>query len=141
MPEKASKPLFSIKIPIRWGDMDAYGHINNAVYFRYMEEARVLMLQQLGGSLDPQSTGPVIVNAQAEFLGAVSHPDTLRVDCFAADPGRSSFMTHYELYSQQQDKLVTKGSAKVVWVDHRINQSVALPEALRSQIDNGLLAD
>ena len=135
MAETDNKPIISVKTQVRWGEMDAYEHVNNAMYFRYMEEARIQLLHHLGGSLDPQSTGPVIVNAEAEFLAAVTYPDSLRIDCSAGELGRSSFMSYYRIYSEaQQGKLVCRGSAKVVWVDHRLNQSTPLPEILRQRI-------
>ena len=62
-------------MPIRWGDMDAFGHVNNTVYFRYMEQVRISWFEQLGiagGNGDGQ--GPVIVNASMEFLKQLHYP-------------------------------------------------------------------
>ncbi len=122
------KPIFICRIPVRWGDMDAYHHINNAMYLRYMEEARIQLLYQAGIKMDGRGLGPVIVNASCTFLLPVTYPDTLVIECYIGDPGRSSFMSYYKLYSQsQQDRLVCEGSAKIVWIDPAENKSVPLP--------------
>ncbi len=130
------KPFYSTHIATRWGDMDAYGHINNAMYFRYMEEARIQFLLKMGSNMDGKGLGPVIINAFSTFLIPVVYPDTIRVDCYLSEPGRSSFMTHYKLYSQtQNDILVCEGSSKVVWIDTGTNISVPLPDSIRSMIN------
>lgn len=129
------KPIFIARIQVRWGDMDAYGHINNAMYLRYMEEARIQMLYKMGIHLDGKNQGPVIINASSTFLIPVTYPDTLVTECYVADPGRSSFMSYYQLYSQsQQDQLVCEGSAKIVWIDTTMNASVPLPGEILAMI-------
>jgi acyl-CoA thioester hydrolase len=128
--------LFSFEMPIRWGDMDAYAHVNNTLYLRYMEEARILLLQQMGYSLNDPDQGPVVVNLQCSFLQPVVYPDNLTIECFADKAGNSSFMSYYKLYSkQQQNSLVCEGSAKLVWIDKKSTRSRALPDDIRYMID------
>jgi acyl-CoA thioester hydrolase len=127
--------IFSTHISIRWGDMDAYGHVNNTLYLRFMEEARIQLLLQMGYSLDNDQEGPVVINIQSTFLQPVIYPDTLTIDCYAAEPGNSSFMTYYKLYSQQQNSLVCEGSAKVVWINKKTNRSSPLPTSLRAMLE------
>ena len=66
IPEK-KKLVFEMSLPIRWGDMDAMGHVNNTVYFRYMETVRIEWMRAVGCNPDPQGQGPVIVNAFCNF--------------------------------------------------------------------------
>lgn len=133
-PDKG-KLIFTCHIPVRWGDMDAYGHVNNTLYMRYMEETRVQALAAIGAQMDGNGIDPVIINTGCTFMQPVFYPDTLRIDCYARDPGRSSFMTHYEIFSEKQpDTPVSEGYAKVVWIDHKAGKSVPLPDNIRDQI-------
>ena len=136
MAERPDQAAFSsCIIPVRWGDMDAYGHVNNTVYFRYFEEARVQLIEKL---LEDQRIAasqfrPVIVTASCTFLRPVHYPDTVRVDCFLNQPGRSSFMVHYALFSSTEpEHPACTGESKVVWTDHETGRSVALPETIRA---------
>src|SRR5437016_10225640 len=92
------KLVHSARMPIRWGDMDAQGHVNNTVYFRYMEQARIEWLlrvaEQIGAGSAP---GSVIVNASCTFIEPIEYPVTVEVRMFIAPPGRSGFDRQYEL--------------------------------------------
>jgi acyl-CoA thioester hydrolase len=68
-------PVFEMSMPIRWGDMDAFGHVNNTVYFRYMEQVRISWFEQLGiAGGNGEGQGPVIVNASMDFLKQLHYP-------------------------------------------------------------------
>lgn len=130
------KLLYSCEIPVRWGDMDAYGHVNNAMYMRYLEEARVQLLAKMGAKMDGGGVDPVVINVGCTFMRPVVYPDTLRIDCFVSEPGRSSFMTLYKIYSESApSQAVSEGYAKVVWMDHHTGKSVPLPHEIRQQIE------
>lgn len=135
--ETTAKPMHSCTLALRWGDMDAYGHVNNTLYIRYLEEARVQLLRKLGTGLESEREAPVIVNVGYTFLRPLSYPDSVRIDCSVADPGRSSFMIHYRLYAESApDTLAGEGYTKVVWMDHQTGRSVPLPDAVRAQIES-----
>ncbi len=121
---------YSCTLPVRWGDMDAYGHVNNAMYLRYLEEARVQMFMQMGtGSIAGSQQAPVVVTVGCTFLKPVNYPDEIRIDCYVGTPGRSSFMTYYSLYAASApEQLTSEGYAKVVWMDHGTGKSVPLPD-------------
>lgn len=126
--------LHTSLMAIRWGDMDAYGHVNNTVYFRYMEQARIDLLEAQGFVCDPSRDTPVIVNAACTFMVPMVYPGTVEVRLFAGPPGRSSFMTWYELRLAGDDRLYAEGSAKVVWMNPATGKSVPLPDTLRQLI-------
>ena len=120
-------------IPVRWGDMDALGHVNNSRYFTYLEQARIHWLAQLQQSVtsaDPQ--GPVLINASCTFLKAVVYPATLIVKMFIGDLGRTSMMTYYDV-SQESDPetCYAQGAGKIVWIDYKKNKPIALPSFIR----------
>lgn len=130
--------VHTLRMPIRWGDMDALGHVNNTNYFRYIESARIAWLEQVGGLPDARSEGPVIVNASMNFLKQLTYPGEIEVRTFVAGPGRSSIEVSHEIRLLDADgvagALHAHGSAKVVWVDFRLGKSVRLPDALRNAV-------
>lgn len=131
--EQERKLVHTTRIPVRWGDMDYYGHVNNTVYFRYCEQARVEWIEQLGFGVDPNcDAGPVVINASCTFLLPVNYPATVIVKMYAGEPGRSSAMTWYELFVEGDERLYAEGASKVVWMDMGTNKSVPLPEGLRA---------
>jgi len=119
------------RIKIRWGDMDAFGHVNNTVYFRYMEQTRIDWLDTAEGIAD-DGHGPVIVNAHCTFLRQLKYPGDLEIHMHAGEPGRSSVETTYQIRRiDQPEILYAEGAAKIVWVNYKQEKSVPLPEAIR----------
>lgn len=115
--------------PIRWGDMDALGHVNNTVYFRFMEQARIEWLheqERLGANRE--GSGPVIVNASCTFLVPLVYPGDVEVRMYLGRAGRTSLDSHYEL--DFAGTRVAEGAAKMVWIDVAGGRPVPLPERL-----------
>jgi acyl-CoA thioester hydrolase len=130
--EHRKKLIHVTRMPIRWGDMDAYGHVNNTVYFRYMEQARVEWFEAMRFQVRPGGSGPVIVNASCTFLVPLTYPGTVEVRTYAGHPGRSSVPTHVEM--SIDGTLYAEGAAKVVWMDTQTGKSVPLPEEVRAAL-------
>ena len=123
------------RMPIRWGDMDALGHVNNTVYFRYLEQARVEWLTAAGYEMTSGDEGPVIVNAHCTFIRQLKYPGEIEVRTYAGPPGRSSFETYQEIRRVDQlEVLAAEGGAKVVWVNFLSEKSAPLPEPLKAQL-------
>lgn len=126
------KLAHTTRIAIRWGDMDALGHVNNTVYFRYMEQARIEWLSSIGCDPDPGAEGPVIVNAHCSFLKQLKYPGEIDVLTYVGPPGRSSFETMQEIRRvDAANEIYAQGGAKVVWVFFPAEKSTPLPERLR----------
>ncbi len=122
-------------IPIRWGDMDAMGHVNNTIYFRYLEIVRLEWLFKIGGPPDPQGTGPVIVNAFCNFLRQLEFPGEVLAKHYVANPGRSSFDTYITLERTEHPGVVyAEGGSKTVWIDFKAQKSVPLPDRVRALV-------
>ncbi|HQE40565.1 MAG TPA: thioesterase family protein [Zoogloea sp.] len=129
------KLVLTTSIPVRWGDMDAYRHVNNTIYFRYFEQARVEWLEQSGSTVSLEyPVAPVIINASCTFLIPVNYPATVVVRMYLGEPGRSSVMTWYELGVEGDDRLFAEGAAKVVWMDPVTGKSVPLPDDVRAGV-------
>jgi acyl-CoA thioester hydrolase len=125
--------IYTATLPIRWGDMDAMNHVNNTVYFRYMEQARIEWLESLGYATGQHTEeGPVIVNASCTFLVPLTYPGQVEVRMFVGHPGRSSLPTHYELRPLGEDKLYAHGDAKMVWIAPASGRSIPLPDNMRA---------
>lgn len=126
------KLVHCTRIPVRWGDMDAYGHLNNTLYFRYFEQARVEWIEGLGFPVRPEAeTGAVIIHADCTFRIPVNYPATVEVRVYAGKPGRTSVMNWYELHVEGDDRLFAEGSAKIVWMHVQIGKSAPLPDTIR----------
>jgi acyl-CoA thioester hydrolase len=132
MTQPRRKLVHTEVIPIRWGDMDAMGHVNNTVYFRYMEQARISWFDGLGVRPSPHGAGPVIINASCTFIKQLVYPGAVEVRTYAGRVGNSSFETWLEMRpSYDPGTVYAEGAAKVVWVDFDKGKSTPLPEKIR----------
>jgi acyl-CoA thioester hydrolase len=127
--------VYEMAIPIRWGDMDAMGHVNNTLYFRYFETIRIEWMHKVGGPPDPQGEGPVIVNAFCTFIKQLEYPGDILARHFVANPGRTSFDTYLTLERTDRPGVIyAEGGATMVWVNFRQQKSVPLPDWLRAVV-------
>jgi acyl-CoA thioester hydrolase len=134
IPEK-KKLVYECTIPMRWGDMDAMGHINNTIYFRYLEIARVDWLQQFNAAPGPEGAGPVIVNAFCNFYKQLEYPGDVRVKMYASDPGRTTFETWATMEQPANPGVIyAAGGATTIWVDFPKQKAVDLPDWVREMV-------
>lgn len=134
LPEK-KKLVNEMVIPIRWGDMDAMGHVNNTVYFRYLETIRIDWFRRIGCVPGPQGTGPVIVNAFCNFYRQFEYPGDILARMYVSDPGRSTFESWCTLGRTNQPGVIfAAGGATTVWVDFPQQKSVPLPDWIRALV-------
>ena len=133
-----SKLVHTMRMPIRWGDMDAMGHVNNTVYFRYFETARIAWFDQIACTPDPGGDGPVIINAHCSFLKQLKYPGEIEVTTLVGPPGRSSFEMVHEIRLVDPagaiGDLHARGGAKVVWANFPAEKSVPLPPAILAHL-------
>ncbi len=134
LPEN-KKQVYRMTIPIRWGDMDAMGHVNNTVYFRYLETIRIEWMRSIGCQPDPQGEGPVIVNAFCTFHKQLEYPGDVVATMYVSDPGRSSFESWCTLSrADDPDTVYASGGATTVWVNFPLQKSAPIPPRLREHI-------
>ncbi len=119
-------------INVAWGEMDALQHVNNVVYFRYFETARIDFFNQINLLEDLQKTavGPVISENQARYKRPVTFPDTLVVGVSISDINDDRFMMHYHIFSQTQQAITTIGSSQVVMFNFKTGQKAQLTPQL-----------
>jgi len=133
LPEK-KKLIHQMSIPIRWGDMDALGHLNNTTYFRYMETARADWLRAINP--DPASGDTVIANTFCNFLRELVYPGDVIVRTYASDPGRTSYESWVTMErADAPGVLCATGGATTVWVGFPSKKPTPLPPWLRAAIE------
>ena len=130
-------PVHTSRQSIRWADMDAFGHVNNTNYFRYLEQARVEWLRVIAPtSVDLNGDeGSVIVNASCDFLLPLVYPADIEVRMFASEPGRSSIGTYYEIWSE--GRMFAQGASRMVWISRAAGRSTPLPSEIAALTAGG----
>lgn len=125
------------EIPVAWGEMDALNHVNNVVYFRYFETARIDFFNQINmmDYLEKTSIGPVLSETQAKYKRPVTFPDTLLVSVSVSDIQQDRFVMHYRIFSKAQQAITTIGSAKVVMFNFKTGQKATLTAELLTALE------
>lgn len=118
---------------VRWGDMDSMGHVNNAVYFRYSESARIAFLDQLFGD-DPAfmaKFGPILANISCDYHDQLHYPAPLRVGVAIERVGTSSLTLRCPVFREGEELAVADTVAVIVWFDYTAQTTVPIPQSLR----------
>ncbi|MEO5654244.1 MAG: acyl-CoA thioesterase [Marmoricola sp.] len=124
----------TVVIPVAWGDMDALGHVNNVVYFRYFETARINCFAQLGWGQIEQSgdVGPILHSASCRFRIPLTHPDTVTVGARVGDVGEDRFVMHYRAVSHRHGAIAADGESMIVTFSYATNTKARVSDDLRA---------
>ena len=125
-----------IQQDVIWGDMDSYQHINNAVYFRYFEDARMAYFEKLGVNtyMAEHNIGPILASTTANFKAPLSYPDKLSIATRISDIHSKKLTMDYIVYSHSLDTIAATGSGLVVYFDYTLNHSCEIPQTIVKQI-------
>jgi acyl-CoA thioester hydrolase len=125
-----------LALPLQWGEMDAFGHVNNAVYFRWFESARMSYFERLGWPELQRETGigPILHSTSARFRAPLVWPDTIIVATRVSAIEGDRFTMLYEVRSAGLGRLAAEGSGLIVAFDYRRLAKAALPEVVRERI-------
>jgi acyl-CoA thioester hydrolase len=125
-----------VRIPVQWGELDAYGHVSNVVFFSYFESARVRYLERCGfiDSYDRHKIGVILHSTSCRFRRPLFYPDTALVGTRAAELADDRFTMAYEIVSEASGASVAEGEAIVVSYDYNSREVVAIPEDVRAAI-------
>jgi len=133
----ASLDDFNIKveIPVAWGDMDSFGHVNNTKFFKYFETARIRYFEQIGfiETMKRDSIGPILATASAKFIKPLFYPDTVIVGTRVTSIEPTNFMMEYIIDSKSKG-VVAIGDSKMVVYDYNSSERTTLPESVRNKI-------
>ena len=134
MDSQVREAIFRTRIDVRWGDMDAFNHVNNAQYLRYLEEARIQWLSQAGVSITG-GTGPVLAASTLNYRQPIGWPNQLLAELFVDRIGNSSMTIGHRLLSSTEPAVLhCDGHVVIVWIDTATGKSVSLPEDLRRAV-------
>jgi acyl-CoA thioester hydrolase len=134
-PELADHPLL-LTWPVQWGDQDAFGHVNNVVYFRWMESARIEYFRRGNwGSIDNRGAGPILASIKCDFRRQLMYPDTLLLSGSIVSIGRTSLKMVHRVYSTTQKAVAAEGDSVLVMFDYQTQKPVVVPDDLRAKIE------
>jgi acyl-CoA thioester hydrolase len=131
----AGPVMYETSIAVRWGDLDAFQHVNNTIYFRYMEQCRLEWFETIGidvPRIDGFDIVPNLVGAECRFIRAILYPATVRVTIAVGDVGTKVVQTLHELWVG--DSLHAVGDCKLLWMSRKTNRSVDLPDTVRERL-------
>lgn len=141
MPESI-QPLLAgfpvvVQLPVVWGEMDSYRHVNNVVYFRYFESARLEYFRRLGWFEYEKETGigPILAATQARYRKALTYPDTISVGARVSALGSDRCTMEYLLVSHRLQAVAAEGQGTIVTFHYAEGKKVPMPEELRRRIE------
>jgi len=135
MPEPDRFP-FAIVEDLIWRDMDAFQHVNNAVYFRYFEDVRMAYFSRSGITAHMQQTGvgPILASTRCDFRAPLTFPDRVRIGAAIVDLRAKRFTMEYAVHSESSGGLAAEGEALLVFYDYREGRSCEIPPAVREAL-------
>lgn len=121
-----------IEQDVSWSDMDAYQHVNNAVYFRYFEDVRIAYFEKAGINTHMERTnqGPILASTRCDFRAPLRFPDRIRIATDVTETRDNRFTMKYIVYSEKMDKVVAEGEALVVYYNYDLRRSCQVPEPI-----------
>lgn len=123
---------FVLEHPLRWGDMDAMGHLNNTLYFRLLEEARIQWFAALELPTHQATQGPILAHISCDFIKPMMYPNTAKITQSVEKIGRSSLQHSCTIETVNEPGVVyAKSQSVVVWMDYATGKSIPWPESVR----------
>ncbi len=125
-----------VTLPVQWGDMDAFQHVNNTVYFRWYETARIAYTGRLGlGELMRQSRiGPILASIGSNYRKQITFPDTIHVGSRITRIGRTSLTMEHALVSESNAAVSADGTSTLVVFDYQTQRPVPVPDEIRNSV-------
>jgi acyl-CoA thioester hydrolase len=125
-----------IRWPVQWGDQDAFGHVNNIIYFRWFESARIVYLHRVALERKEESQiGPILAAINCNFRRQLNFPDHVQIGARVTRLGNSSFTMVHRLYSEAQRAVAADGESTIVVFDYQQQRSCPIPDTLRRAIE------
>ena len=122
-----------IDIPVRWGDMDAFQHVNNTIYFRYFESVRIAYLEKID-FMSHTEIGPILASIQCKFRAPVTYPDTLSAGVKVTEVKEDQFTMYYRIISRAMKRVVVEGQGVIVSYDYVEGEKTTLPPEIKDRI-------
>ncbi|MFQ5824716.1 MAG: acyl-CoA thioesterase [bacterium] len=125
-----------IEIPVAWGEMDAFQHVNNIVYFRYFESARIAYFEKIDyiNLMEKTGVGPILASTQCKFKLPLNYPDKVSVGVSISNIEEDRFVMKYCIVSHRSQKIAAEGEGSIVSYNYRENKKAPIPQELRQRI-------
>ncbi len=138
MHELLSEKPIVIELPVQWGEMDSYQHVNNVVYFRYFESARLELFRQMKWFEHEKESGigPILASTQARYRLPLAYPDTVSVSAGVKEVMEDRFVLEHLVVSHKQNQITTIGEGLVVVYDYRNSTKTSMPDELRRRLES-----
>lgn len=127
-----------VETPVAWGEMDAFGHVNNIYYFRYFETGRIAYFERIRfmEHKEIEGAGPILASASCRYLLPLTYPDDISVGTRVIEMSEDRFTHEYIVVSHRHEKIAAKGRAVIVSFDYRKNEKTPLPDIIRERIED-----
>ena len=126
--------LFRMPIELRWGDLDAFNHVNNSNFMTYLEEARIRWFDSLGEEGVTETTAPLLAAVQMNYRVPIPYPSSVVVELFADRVGNTSVTIGHRIANEDGTVLHADGHVVMVWIDRATGRPTPLPDAVRNAI-------
>lgn len=125
-----------IEMPVAWGEMDAFQHVNNIVYFRYFETARIAYFKEMNflDSLEKKGIGPILASIDCRFKIPITYPDRVSAGVRVKDFTGDRIIMHHIVVSHKARKIAAEGDGLVVAYNYREKKKAALPDEIKKRI-------
>ncbi len=122
--------------PVAWGEMDALKHVNNIVYFRYFENARIAYFDRIGmwEFMEKTGIGPILASTQCRFRAPLTYPDVVSIGARVSDVGQDRFTMRYTVVSHSLSKIAAEGEGILITYYYNEKRKVPMPAELKKTI-------
>lgn len=118
----------NIELKVQWGDMDAFNHVNNVMYFRYFESARIAFFERIGmmDKSNHNSVAPILAETSCRYRMPLTYPDTILVGARVIENHSHGFLMEYAIYSQSHKAVSSIGTGRIVMLNYKTHEKVAV---------------
>lgn len=124
----------SLDIKVRWGDMDALQHVNNAVYIKWNEDARIAYMMQLTNSLILENVGPILARQDCKYIYPVTFPDTVKIGIQVSEILSDRLIFETKMWSHRTKRLVALIHSTVMAYDLELKVKTDIPQVWLDKI-------
>lgn len=125
-----------VEFPVAWGEMDSMGHVNNIVYFRYFESARIAYFEKtnLIAYMTETGIGPILGEISCKFRIPLSYPDKVLIGAKVVGIEEDRFIMNHLVFSAKHQKVAAEGDGVIVAFNYREGRKVTVPEVVKRSI-------
>jgi acyl-CoA thioester hydrolase len=126
-----------LELPVHWGELDAFRHVNNLAYFRWFESGRMDYLRHIGflAHMEATEQGPILAHTECRFRAPLAWPDRVLVETGVEDIGVDRFLMRYRVTGLSSGVLAAEGSGRMVCFDYGVGRKCPLPAAVRTALE------